>query len=431
MSYKKNIASNFLTQILVSVVSFFTSIIVARTLGPEGRGYISYLILIFSMFGEYGELGILKASIYFQKRTDYSEEEIYNTNQTAMLINFIIISLGVIFLKLNNLFLVEYSWKFILGGILIILFTFLNSCMNNFYIGNERIVIINKYNIIMNLVRSLLLVLFWIFGNLNINKYLVIYISSMALLTVMLYLKLGIRYKFAYNKNLIIKEFKFGISIYLATLFIYLNYRVDQIFIKNILGEAQMGIYSIAVALAELLFLIPSSVGTALLGKLYNISNNSYDERKRIISLTVKYTFYICVIIGIIGIMMTPLITVVYGKAYADATLPTCILFVGIIFASIGKVSSSYFQSIGNTRPHLIITAITLLNNIILNIILIPTIGIVGAAIASTVSYITYGIAYIIFFVKLEKFEVGDFLKFSEEDMLVIKRSLTKFKRAR
>lgn len=429
MSYKKNIASNFLTQIFVSIVSFLTSIIVARTLGPEGRGYIAYLVLIFTLIGEYGEFGILKASIYFQKRTSYSEEEIYDTNQTFMLVNFIIISIAIILVKFSGRFLVDYSWGFIACGILIVLFTFFNSCMTNFYIGNERITHINRFNIIMNLARSFLLVLFWLLGILDVNKYIIIYTGSLGILTLLLYSKLGIRYKFMSNKNLIIKEFKFGISIYLATLFIYLNYRIDQFLIKNMLNETQMGIYSIAVALAELLFLIPGSVGTAILGRLYNIEDNSNNERKNTISLTVKYTFYICAIIGIIGIMMTPLITYVYGEEYSGAKIPTIILFIGIIFASIGKVSSSYFQSIGNTRTHLVITASTFFANLVLNIILIPTYGISGAAIASTVAYILYGISYIMFFIKLEEFSVKDFFGISKEDILAIKQSVSNFRK--
>ena len=301
--------------------------------------------------------------------------------------------------------------------------------MTNFYIGNERITHINKFNIIMNLARSFLLTIFWLAGTLDINKYIIIYTSSLGILTIMLYSKLGIKYKFMSNKNLIIKEFKFGIAIYLATLFIYLNYRLDQFLIKNMLNETQMGIYSIAVALAELLFLIPGSVGTAVLGRLYNIEDNSTNERKDTISLTVKYTFYICVIIGIIGIMMTPLITFVYGEEYSGAKIPTIILFIGIIFASIGKVSSSYFQSIGNTKTHLIITASTFFANLILNLILIPIYGIAGAAIASTIAYIFYGIAYIIFFIKLEEFSFKDFFEISKEDILAIKQSISKFRR--
>ncbi|MCS4483815.1 polysaccharide biosynthesis C-terminal domain-containing protein [Clostridium botulinum] len=113
--------------------------------------------------------------------------------------------------------------------------------------------------------------------------------------------------------------------------------------------------------------------------------------------MTVKYTFYICLFIGILGIMMTPLIPYVYGKEFASAKSSTIILFIGIIFASIGKVSSSYFQSEGAPIIHMVITLITFLANLLLNALFIPKWGIDGAAAASTISYILYGLVYVMF----------------------------------
>lgn len=248
----------------------------------------------------------------------------------------------------------------------------------------------------MNFLKSILILILWIFGNLNVFTFVLCQFIPFIVSILILYKNLGITYNIGFNKQLLKSEFKFGIVIYLATLFIYLNYRMDQIFIKNMLGEQQLGIYSIAVSLAELLFLIPGSVGTAILGRLYNIKDNN-KEKKYILSMTVKYTFYICLFIGILGIMMTPLIPYVYGKEFASAKSSTIILFIGIIFASIGKVSSSYFQSEGAPIIHMVITLITFLANLLLNALFIPKWGIDGAAAASTISYILYGLVYVVF----------------------------------
>ena len=49
MSYKKNIASNFITQIIGLILGFVTSILIARALGPEGKGYLAYFLLIIGL----------------------------------------------------------------------------------------------------------------------------------------------------------------------------------------------------------------------------------------------------------------------------------------------------------------------------------------------------------------------------------------------
>ncbi len=411
MSYRKNIASNFITQGLVTVLAFMTSIIIARSLGPNNKGYIGYLILIFTLIGEYGNFGVLKASIFFQKRSNYDEEYVFINNQTFLLINFIFLSSIITILRMTGKFLVNYDSFHIMCGFIIILFSFSNLNMNNFYIGNERIRESNKYNIIISLLKSISLFILWMIGRLDGNTYLFVIAFSMVILSIFLYRNLNINMKFHIDMKLIWKQIRFGFLIYLSTLFIYLNYRMDQFFIKNMLGQREMGIYSVSVSLAELLFLIPGSVGTAILGRLYNIDSSQSTERKNVTAITVKYTFYICLVLGLIGMALTPLIPIVYGSEYAGACLPTLILFIGIIFASIGKVSSGYFQSIGNTRNHFLITTATFILNLILNYLLIPKMGIVGAAIASSVSYSVYGLLYVITFIKIEKFKLEDFFK--------------------
>ncbi|NFT15080.1 flippase [Clostridium botulinum] len=430
MSYKRNIASNFLTQIIASAIGFFTSIIVARALGPQDKGYAAYILLIFNLIGEYGHFGITSASTYFQKKTKYSAKEVYDTNITYLFIVFSIISLTIIILKSTGFFLVDYSWSLIIAGLSIVLCTFLNTILINFYVADERIPEANKCNLIMNFLKSILILILWIFGNLNVFTFVLCQFMPLIVSILILYKNLGITYNIGFNKQLLKSELKFGIVIYLATLFIYLNYRMDQIFIKNMLGEQQLGIYSIAVSLAELLFLIPGSVGTAILGRLYNIKDNN-KEKKYILSMTVKYTFYICLFIGILGIMMTPLIPYVYGKEFASAKSSTIILFIGIIFASIGKVSSSYFQSEGAPIIHMVITLITFLANLLLNALFIPKWGIDGAAAASTISYILYGLVYVVFFKHKEDFKISDFFMFNKNDYNILIKNNPFLKRLR
>ncbi|EKN40360.1 polysaccharide biosynthesis protein, partial [Clostridium botulinum CFSAN001627] len=214
-------------------------------------------------------MGITSASTYFQKKTKYSAKEVYDTNVTYLFIVFSIISLIIIILKSTGFFLADYSWSLIIAGLSIVLCTFFNTAFINFYVADERIPEANKCNLIMNFLKSILIFILWIFGNLNVFTFVLCQFVPVIVSILIFHKNLGITYNIGFNKQLLKSEFKFGIVIYLATLFIYLNYRMDQIFIKNMLGEQQLGIYSIAVSLAELLFLIPGSVGTAILGRLY------------------------------------------------------------------------------------------------------------------------------------------------------------------
>jgi O-antigen/teichoic acid export membrane protein len=408
------------------MLGFITSILIARALGPEGKGYIAYFLLIFGLIASYGHLGINNATTYFQKRSNYQENEVYNVNITYLLIISFFISSIVITLKYYEFALIDYSWLIVIAGLVYIISLLLISCNNSFYIGNERIIESNKYILTAQFIYFLIIVIFFLLNKLIISTY----FSALFIVTIFklfLFTKnIKLKYKFRIDFQLLKNEFKYGIIIYFSTLFIYLIYRADQYLIKRMLGNSQLGVYSIAVTLAELVFLVPISVGTAITGKLYNIDIRS-NNRKFITSKTIKYTFYVCLIVSIVGIFMTPLIPIMYGQSFTQASKVTIILFIGIIFASIGRVSSPYFLTKGKPQVHLLITSIVLFLNISLNLLLIPKFGINGAAMASTLSYIIYGLLYLYYFVTNEKFTINELLILNRLDFIYIRKVSSEF----
>lgn len=425
MSYKKNIVSNFINQIIKIALGFFTSVIIARQLGPNKQGYIAYILLVFSLIGDYGHLGINNSVTYFQKRSKYSEEKVYSVNLTYLFLIFPIIVAIMSFLKINNIILNDYNYYFFIGGLILVISTFVLNATTAFFIGSEKIIELNKYTLTVFFIQSFLIILLWIIGRLNIYTYFTLKVASVLVNSIILLNKINIKYTFSIDKELLKSEFKYGIILYLAALFIYLNYRSDQFMIKQMLGSSKLGIYSIGVTLAELVFLIPNSVGTAFIGRLYN--TNEKNDRE-LTALTVKYTFYICILVVLIGLCMIPLIPIIYGKKYLAATTVTAILFFGIIFASIGKVAYGYFIAKGRPQVHLILTVICLGSNIIMNMYFIPKFGINGAAIASSISYTCYGVSYIIYFIKNENFKLRDFFAFNKVDKEMFQNLLLKVK---
>lgn len=410
-----NVKSNIANKVLIILLSFVTNVIVVRILGPTDNGYIVYFLLIFNLVGSYADIGINNATMYFQKRTKYEQCEVYSTNVTYLLMLSILILIIILLLKTNNLIMINYSYYLVVLGIIYAITNIYITSLNSFYIGNERIIQLNKYNRITQIIRLLLIILLAIIKILHIYSYVLILVIMQIFNVILLLKKVNIKYEFKINKILLLKELKFGLVIYLSTLFIYLNYRSDQFIINNLIGLKDLGIYSVAVSLAELAFLIPNSIASAYLAKLYNIK---YSD-KSITSTTIKYTFYCCVVICAIGFFMSSFIPIIYGQPYSRATEVIKILFFGIIFASIGKIGCSYCETIAKNQVHLVITFISMCTNIMINLKLVPKYGISGSAIASSVSYILYGSMYIFYFIYYEKFLWSDLFIFNYIDKKV------------
>ena len=420
MKFKKNVISNIVLHIITIVVGFFTSILIARSLGTSNQGQLSYYILIFGIIASYGNIGITSATSYFLKKTKFNNEKIINSNISILILLSILYTIGVVIFR-NSIFnsdilILTIIW---ISYAIILLF---NNFLTTIYISDENIYVYNKFFTLSYIIKGIVIIFLFFINKLNILSISVLYLV-LEIMKILLLLKgLKIKYKFEINKTILVEELKYGIPLYLAGLFIYLNYRADQLMVRNSLGNSQLGIYSISVQLAELAFIFPTSIASAFEGRLYSCEEK---DKKKISAQIVRITFYVTLVICIIGIFCRPLITILYGEEYKEAGISMIILLIGIIFASIGKVAPAYFYTKGKPSIHLIVATIVLGINITLNFALIPVMGINGAALASTISYIFYGVIYIIM-LKKEGISIKQLLILQKEDIKSLKQLLPK-----
>ncbi len=422
MGYSRNIGHNLLSQVLRIIFGVLTSVIVARALGPTGQGYIAYLILIFNLLGTFGHFGIVSAVTYFQKRSDFERSIIYSSNFNYLILICLVLSALVLFLRSTGLFLAEYSIVLIAGGLLLMTSTMLTNHGQSWLIGDEEIIRNNNTGLIVFFLKSGAIMLLWILGILAIQNYFWITVGAMLLWYLLLQRNIRERIKAVISTQVLKAELSYGLIGWLAALFAYLHYRADQLMIKHLIGDAELGVYTIAVMIAELLFLLPLSINTALTGRLYNLEGE--DTGKALLYRTIRTGFWTCFCLMLIGLAGSLLIPAVYGKSYSGAVAVTMILLPGVLFASIPKLASPWFFSSGRPGIPMRITLATLLINIILNYLFIPQYGIRGAAFASTVSYLVYGLTYLVVLCSKESFSLRALLLPDKTDLAILRKLL-------
>lgn len=427
-TYGRNLKYNFVAQIIKIIASFIVSVIVSRVLGPTGKGYIAFLILIIDLIANYGSLGIINATNYFQKRENYSEEHIYHINNSYLIVVWLIISLVILGLYQTNIILTDYSLPLIILALFYIVVNFLKLSLNAFYVGNEKIKEINNFLLLSSFISIILTIIAWRTNYLNVNTYFIILFIESFFNLVFLIAKTPYKFRFKLDFTLLKREFLYGINPLLANLFVYLNYRLDQYLIKIMHGNYELGIYVLAVSLVELVLLIPQSVMNPMTGKLYNLPVES-EERRTITIKTLKYGFYICLILSIIGMACIPLIPFVYTTKYNGSKIICFILFVSISFVGLGKMATPYFYSSGNVKVITWSAFISFLINAVLNFMLIPSLKGVGAALASTISYLVYGLFYVFYFSRYENIKPKEILLFDKGDIEYIKKHILKSKK--
>jgi O-antigen/teichoic acid export membrane protein len=179
---------------------------------------------------------------------------------------------------------------------------------------------------------------------------------------------------------------RYGSRIYPSSITGYFNYRVDVFIIQALMvGQSgQLGLYSMAVTMAELLFYVPDSVTMIFLPRVSGSTPAEADAlMPRVARLTVLITCLCAVALipaAYVGIHLVL-------PTFAPCLPAFLVLLPGVVSIALAKVMTSYIAGRGRPGPVSAGATVALFINVVANLILIPQFGIVGAAMASLISY--------------------------------------------
>ena len=166
-----------------------------------------------------------------------------------------------------------------------------------------------------------------------------------------------------------------------------LNYRIDSMLIGAMLGLSAFGIYSVAVNVGEMLFLVSRTVTTVL---TRDIGSLDAAASARICARAIRT---VTAVLGGVALLawfvLPPAIGLVYGHRFDSAVLPLRVLLPGIVACStVGTFCAYFLFQVG--RPSIVtwLNALTIGVQAMLCVLLIPRFGMVGAAFASSVTYV-------------------------------------------
>lgn len=204
-------------------------------------------------------------------------------------------------------------------------------------------------------------------------------------------------------------------------LFQQLILRSDYLFIGAILGSTALGHYAMASAAAELLLIIPEAVTTPLMKRLLQQDAGMDKITPLALRLTATVMLGACLGMALIGQW---LIVTLFGAEYQPAYPALLALLPGLLglcYASILRL-----DLLGKNRPgtvSLMMGAGAALN-LVLNLILIPTWGIVGAAMASSIAYLAVTVAMLVLYCRLSGVALGQTLIVLPSDFAPLRQML-------
>jgi PST family polysaccharide transporter len=173
----------------------------------------------------------------------------------------------------------------------------------------------------------------------------------------------------------------------LSSVAVWLYMRVDQLMIAWMLDETSVGVYSVAVRLAEVWYFVPSALVSSLFPTLLRMRESDpvlYRARVQALFTSLVLLGYAAAIP--ISLLARPVVLLLYGEAYAAAWPSLVVLAWAGVFVGLGVAREAWLVAEGLTKFSFATTVCGAVTNILLNAALIPRLGVVGAAIATVVS---------------------------------------------
>jgi O-antigen/teichoic acid export membrane protein len=165
--------------------------------------------------------------------------------------------------------------------------------------------------------------------------------------------------------------------------------RVDQIMIQNMLDSRQLGLYAAATKFYEAWLIIPYILSVSLLPAIVKLKSRSKEVYEVNLARLIALLFWSGIIVAIFATIYSGnLILLAYGEEYIDAEAVIPIVIWAGAFTAVGSVSGRYLLVEHMEKKLAFRTIVAVVINIILNLVLIPNMGIKGAAMSTLVTII-------------------------------------------
>ena len=391
----KNIGWLFIDRFCRLGIGLFVGVWVTRYLGPVDFGKWNYSIAIVAILSAFSTLGLDLVIVKKLVENDSDEDQLMGTSfflrLSGSMIAIIISCLYVLTLKISLLFTITF-------------FTGLNLSFQCFDVIDLKLqsVLKSKISVLVKnfafIIASILKIL-CIIEKCSLISFVIVSLLEIMLGAAGLIINYGVNkiFKWRFNKVFAYELLKECWPLILSGIIILLYMRLDQVMIGRMLSTAEVGLYSVSVKFSELWYFIPSIFANSFFPKLIQLKNDPILYKKTCLALF-KILFYISFSIAILlSFFAEKLIFSLYGISFIRSAFALKISIWTAIFVFWGVASSNLLIIEGLNKHNLYKSLQGLGLNIVLNLILIPRMGINGAAIATLISQIYASYLYYLF----------------------------------
>lgn len=427
-----NTTGTFIRQLIASLLQLVIIVIIARIYGPEGNGNYVVALLLPSLLATFLNLGIAPANVYFIGSGKIAVITAWRSTVKlyfALSILGLAIGAAVLWWRAEQWF-PGVSPKLLWFSLTIFPISFLLGFVSSIFQGLQQFRIFNVVLLAQPIITLTIITILLLFGSSDIVWLLASYLLG---LTITLLISLYFLQPFLkqtegceIEKNYSLTALNYGYKAHLGNILAFINYKADIFLVNFFVGSAGAGVYVIAVLLVERLWMFSQAVGTVLLPRLSELSKDEA-KRKLITPLISRWIFFLTLLGSVtLAVVARPVIELVFGADYLTALMPLWVLLPGVVAMSVVRILANDLAARGRPELNMYITVPAVIVNLVGNILLIPEYGLVGAAAATSLCYITIFVLLIYMYWRQTGIIWHQTIFIKKSDVSVLKSLLTK-----
>jgi O-antigen/teichoic acid export membrane protein len=422
-------AAVFAAQVLAVVCGLLNNFLVAWMLGPAGKGLIYLLQFIGGAAVIFLNFGLGPAAVYFTGR-----ERRYAGDEIASAILWSSLALGAAPMILAAL---AWPWAGALLGVrlgagyfwlALAAIPWLTVAWTGGYwvLAQGRVV---SYNLMRLATPALFLAALAFLAVSGLRSGLLVAVAWVLCVAVAGGYAAALLRRAADSWRLRIRRFlpaalRFGGRSHLGAVTQFLQHRVDILLVAHFLSLPELGLYSVAVGVAELLWNVPNTVASVLMP---HVAGCSDEDARHLTSLfcrsTLGLTAALAVAVGVASSAAIPWLL----PAFRPSVPVIWMLIPGVVAASVFKILSSDFNGRGRPLETFRPAAIALAFSAAAGIVVVPRYGIAGAACVTSAAYLLNAFLYLRAYGRITTLPANDLLVIRRADLFAVNRACRSF----
>jgi O-antigen/teichoic acid export membrane protein len=411
---------------------FVAAVIMARSLGPTGRGTLAFVTVIALLVARLASFGIGVATIYFAARRPAERARILGTSAAFVAVSgAAVIGLVAAFLLLVPAarpagLTTDLIWLMVPGAVLVCLVEWGLS----FLLGAR---LLRAQLIAMGFgpwLYAVALAVAALLGDLDVEgaaaAWVVSGVAWVALIGVLAVAATGIALP---SFALLVESIRFGVRAWAGGLARSVNTRIDQLLMAYLSTQAALGVYAVAVNVSEALQYLPGAIAMAFAPA---VAATAAGERRERTMRTFRGALLITLVTippaMVLGAVLLP---VVFGDEFRASIVPFLILAPGAIGFLAMRVFSTALLGASLPGRSSVPPVAALVTGIVLDLVLMPPYGATGAAIASTAAFAAGGLAGIVLYRRADRFALRELAPGRADAESILERSTRALGRAR